>query len=630
MNPTRDEDSFDESKNNLTPDEKAIESTLIDLEKKGDSDEHDDELDIEEERKDTTDYSTFSKDDFIKKAEELIFSTNIKEAHDTFKKIRLLFDDLVKADRTVLIKEWADAGNDVREFKPPYDEKKDKFYKVYASFLEKRAEEKRLAEEEKQKNLKAKRKLIEELKELSTKDETETIFSEVLEIQKKWRQIRTIPRQHMQELWDNYRFYLDKFYDNHSINNELKEKDRQKNLEFKIELLKRVDLLKEEKSIKKTHILLNKYHEEFRNTGPVPSKEMSEDIWKRFKEASDEVLKIKRDQLDSIKAKRNQNYELKKLLCEKVETINQVPIESIKLWKEKADEIAIIFNEWKTIGPVPESVNDQIWKRFRDAQNIFNHNRKVYFDQLNKGKDINLKMKTELCEKAEKIAESTQFDSGAKELISLQEKWKSIGPVSENMNEKIWLRFRTACDKFFNQRNEFYKHKNVEEKTNQTEKETIINSIQQLLESEDVSYVFEELRKLQLQWNQIGYVPIKVKQDLAQNYSKAVDALYKKFKQASEENKQLRVKEHFELLASSPNGADKLKHEERQLLDKIRMLKENVETLNNNIGFFAKSKKADEFKLQIEQKINTANSQIEKLQADLKVLRTLKIVDNRK
>jgi hypothetical protein len=239
-------------------------------------------------------------------------------------------------------------------------------------------------------------------------------------------------------------------------------------------------------------------------------------------------------------------------------------------------------------------------------------------------------MKIELCEKAEKISESTQFDSGAKELISLQEKWKSIGPVSENMNEKIWLRFRTACDKFFNQRNEFYKHKNVEEKTNQTEKETIINSIQQLLDSEDVSYVFEELRKLQLQWNQIGYVPIKVKQDLAQNYSKAVDALYKKFKQASEENKQLRVKEHFELLASSPNGADKLKHEERQLLDKIRLLKENVETLNNNIGFFAKSKKADEFKLQIEQKINTANSQIEKLQADLKVLRTLKSADNRK
>ncbi len=604
--------------------EEALQKTIVSLEQIGDSEDHDEFADAEEEKRDLTDYSGFTKADFLAKAEQLIYHPNIKEAHDIFKKIRILFDDAIKAERVVQVKEWADAGNEVREFKPPYDELKEKFYKVYTTFLEKRAEEKRLAEEEKQKNLQSKRKIIERLKELATQDETEGIFKEVLDLQKSWKQIRTVPREHMQELWENYRYYLDKFYDNHAINNELKEKDRQKNLEHKIELIKKVTMLYEEKSIKKAHILLNKYHEEFKNAGPVPGKEVAEDIWKRFKEASDKVLGEKRAQLELIKAKRNENLELKKVLCEKVEHINQLPINSPKLWKEKGEEIAAIFAEWKTIGPVPESVNDQIWKRFREAQNIFNHNKKAYFDQLNSGKDKNLELKTALCEEAEKISESNQFDATSKHLISLQEKWKSIGPVPESKNEAIWARFRAACDKFFKRKEEFYKEKNAGEKENLAAKERIIEAVQEASNLENSADAFAQLKKLQQEWMSIGFVPIKQKADLQNRYSKAIDLIYKKFKQSADENKALRVKEHYELLSTSPNGDDKLKHEERIINDKMRMLKEDVATLRNNIEFFAKSKNADALRKQIEQKIESASHQISKLQEELKVLRSFK------
>jgi hypothetical protein len=604
--------------------ERVLETQIVHLEKKGDSEDHDEFAEIEEEKRDQTDYSGYSKADFVKKAEELISHPNIKEAHDIFKKIRVLFDDAIKADRIVLVKEWADAGHDVREFKPPYDEAKEKFYKIYTSFLEKRAEEKKQAEEEKQKNYLAKKKIIERLKTLSSQDETESIFKEVGELQKQWKQIRTVPREHMQELWENYRYNLDKFYDNHAINNELKERDRQKNLEIKIELIKKVAQLNEEKSIKKAHILLNKYHEEFKNTGPVPGKDVAEDIWKRFKEASDHVLNEKRDQLELIKSKRNENLELKKVLCEKVEQINQIPITSPKVWKEKSDEIVQIFAEWKTIGPVPESSNDQIWKRFREAQNIFNHNKKAYFDQLNSGKDKNLELKTALCVEAEKVAESTQFDVTSKHLIALQEKWKSIGPVPENKNELIWSRFRAACDKFFKRKDEFYKEKNAGEKDNLVAKEKLIAEAEKLHEIEDSTQAFEKLRKLQQEWLSIGFVPIKAKNDLQTRYSKAVDAVYKKFKQSADENKALRTREHYEMLASAPNGEDKMKYEERAINDKLRMLRDDVETLKNNIEFFAKSKNADALRKQIEQKIETAGHQISKLQEELKVLRSYK------
>lgn len=604
--------------------EKALESKLVHLEQKGDSEEHDEFAEADEEKRDQTDYSGYGKTDFLHKAEQLIDFPNIKEAHDIFKKIRVLFDDLIKAERAVLVKEWADAGHEVREFKPPYDEVKEKFYKAYTNFLEKRAEEKRRAEEEKQKNYQAKKAIIERLKALSSEDETESVFKEVLELQKEWRQIRTVPREYMQELWENYRFYLDKFYDNHAINNELKEKDRQKNLEIKIELIKKVDALNEETSIKKAHILLNKYHEEYKNTGPVAGKDVSDEIWKRFKEASDKVLNDKRQQLEQIKARRNENLELKKLLCEKVEHINTLPHTTPKQWKDRGEEVSAIFAEWKTIGPVPESVNDQIWRRFREAQNVFNHNKRQFFDQLNSGKDKNLELKTALCEEAEKLSESTQYDATSKYLIALQEKWRSIGPVPDHMNEKIWARFRTACDVFFKRKDEFYKQKNAGEKENQTIKERIIKDVVALQGMEDSVTAFEQLKKLQQEWMSVGFVPIRVKNELQHKYSTAVDVIYKKFKKSADESKSMRMKEHFELLSTAPNGDDKLRHEERIINDKLRMLREDAATLKNNIEFFAKSKNADALKKQIEKKIELANQQIARLQEELKVLRTFR------
>lgn len=603
-----------------------LNTTISNLEKKGDSEEHDELADVheEDEKKDTTDYSGYTKADFVKKAEELVFSPNLKEAHETFKKIRILFDDAIKADRVLQIKEWADAGHEVRDFKPPYDEHKEAFYKAYTRFLEKRADEKRLAEEEKKKNLNAKKAILDRLRELTSNDETEKAFDEVRELQKQWRQIRTVPRANMQELWDNYRFLLEKFYDNHTINRELKELDREKNLEAKIDLIKKVSLLQEEKSIKKTYILLNKYHEDFKNTGPVSNKDVAEDIWKRFKEASDKVLNEKKAILDDIKAKRNENLELKKVLCEKIELINQVPIENAKVWKEKTEEVNAIFNEWKTIGPVPESVNDQIWKRFREAQNHFNHAKKAFFDKLNSGRDENLKAKTKLCEEVEKLIDSPQFDVASKKIIAFQEQWRNIGPVPEKMNDAIWSRFRQACDAFFNKKDAFYKEKNAGEKENLAAKEAVIEKVKALTDNEDSTFVFQELRKLQQEWMAIGFVPFKAKNELQTNYNKAVDAIYKKHKQAAEDNKQFRMKEHYEMLSTAPNGDDKLRHEERHLNDKLRGLREDVETLKNNIEFFAKSKNADAYRQQIEQKIISATQQIAKLSEELKVLRSFK------
>lgn len=605
---------------NLTDSESVIES----LTKQGDDTEEENDLsDDEDSQRDKTDYSSFSKEDFVNKANDLIHATEIREAHETFKKMRILFDDIIRKEREVMLKQFVADGNEARDFRPMADEHKNRFYQAYQKFLERRAAEKARAEEEKLKNLKAKKEILEKIKAIADQDESDGSLNELKELQRQWKQIRMIPKEHMQPLWESYRFALDTFYDKLSINNELKELDRQKNLEFKIELCKKVNALLEEKSIKKSHILLNKFHEDFKNTGPVP-KEFSEEIWKRFKEASDEVIEQKKQQLEVVKEKRKENLSLKIVLCEKAEQLCEIPAESPKVWNERTLNLSSLFDEWKKIGPVPESNSDQIWRRFREAQQKFYDTKKAYFGKLNESKENNLLQKRAICEEAEKIANSTDFDRTTLRLIQLQEKWKSIGPVPEKYSDEIWKKFRAACDSFFKRKEGHFKEKNDAENENLKAKQAIIEKVNKLKELSEAGEALQQLRNIQKEWNAIGFVPQKNKNQINKQYSDLVEFVYNKFNVSVEEMKQSRQKEHYETIAGMPDASDRLWKEEKRVADRIKTLNSEIETLNNNIEFFASSKGAEKLKLQVQEKIDALSSQISKLKEEIKVIRSFK------
>lgn len=583
------------------------------------SDQEDEETII-----DRTDYSNFSKNDFVVKAKELIFHTNIKEAHDSFKKMRILFDDIIKKEREQLLQTFVAEGNEPKDFRVPVDEVKVEFYTLYTKLLERRTEEKQRAEEEKVKNLKLKKEILEKIRILTESEESENSLNELKKLQQEWKQIRTIPKEQMEELWDSYRFLLDKFYDNLSIFNELKDLDRQKNLEAKIELTKKMGELIEEKSIKHNHIILNKLHEEFKNIGPVP-KEYSEEVWQRFKAASDKVIEKNRMMVDEIKEKRKVNLELKAIICEKAEQIAALNYKTPKEWNQKSTENEALFEEWKAIGPVPEYISDQIWKRYREAQNTFYKNRKEFYAGMNSDKEKNYTLKLQICEKAEKISESTDYERTAIELMQLQEKWKTIGPVPEKQSAEIWTRFRAACDAFFKRREINRSAAKEEEQANLAVKEGILEKLQLLNDSENdkKEEVFEQLRSLQKEWSKIGFVPKAKFHTINTKYEKLTDSILKKHKLSSDEFKQGRLKEHLEMLAQQPNGKFALKNEERKISDRIKTLSSEIQTFENNIGFFANSKGADALKKQFEDKINSTQAQIKKLEGELKILRSI-------
>ena len=286
-----------------------------------------------------------------------------------------------------------------------------------------REEEKKRVEDEKKKNLARKEALIAKLETILVSDETLQTIAQVKEIQKEWKSIRVLPKEAVSSLWDRYNVLLNSFYDNHGINIELKELDRQKNLESKIELTKKVETLKGEKSLKRSFIMLNKLHEEFKNIGPVPH-ESREPIWQAFKMASDAVYEDKRKLYEELEAAKEGNLAKKIILSEKADLLNAVAPKDLKGWNDKAKAFDELFAEWKKIGPVPKSNKDAVWIQFNGVRNDFFTGRKAFFKELNAARNQNLKTKEVLCEKAEAFKESKDWATTGKAMIALQADWK--------------------------------------------------------------------------------------------------------------------------------------------------------------------------------------------------------------
>ncbi len=575
-----------------------------------------------EDHEEDADLKLLNKEQLIEAIEKASREDDLREAARIAKEIRSLLDKIFTEEYESALAAFLEAGNEKDDFQMKPDELRTRFQEAYRRIQQRRTEARQRIEEEKLKNLEAKRRILTQLKELTETDETADSLEKAKELQTEWKKIRVVPMEFNQELWDSYRFYLDKFYDNLSINNELKDLDRKKNLETKIELCKKVDQLQEESSIKKAMNLLNKYHDEWKHTGPVP-KEFNEEIWQRFKAASDKIYEQKKAQLDEIQEARGKNLELKTALVARLEQIATLLYEKPKEWIDHTQSIASLFEEWKKVGPVPKEHNESIWNQFKELRNHFYRQKNNFFRQLNKDKNDNLRLKTELCEKAEALQDSEDWTKSTNELIRLQGEWKKAGPVPEKVSDEIWKRFRAACDHFFARKEEHFKGQKNEQETNLQTKRGLIDRLKELQGSEEMEAVFKELKEIQKTWSQTGFVPMKFKNDLQKEYSELADALYKKFRRNADEMNEVRQKEHYEEIAALPDGQKKLQFEERRIREKIRFLRSDIETLENNIGFFSNSKTAGALIQGIKEKIEKTNQQIQKLEKELKLLKKM-------
>jgi hypothetical protein len=390
-------------------------------------------------------------------------------------------------------------------------------------------------------------------------------------------------------------------------------------MELKIELCEKTEELLLEKSVVKSFKLLQKYHDQWREIGPAPS-EHREDLWERFKASTHKINQRRKEHYKELQEEQEKNYEAKVAMCEKAEELLQELPTTLKTWNQQTDKMNGLLKLWKTIGRANRQQNDEIWARFKSSLDQFFKAKREFFSKLKEQQENNYNLKLDLCAQAEALKDSEDWNTATKTLINLQKEWKEIGPVSRRNADKIWKRFRSACDHFFNHKKDHFKNIHGEEDENLKLKQALVEEINNYKISKDKSANLEALKAFQSKWMEIGFVPFKMKDKIQTDYREAIDQLIDKMDINKQELSASGFQNKVEMLKSAPDAGRRLSKERGFISGKIKSLQEDLQVLENNIGFFSSSKQSNLLKLEFEKKIEKAKKEIDGLKDKLRIL----------
>jgi len=562
-------------------------------------------------------YHDLGKADLVKKLEEAL-AEDVETVKNKVRNIKEVYIQLGKDEYRHKLEQFVEDGGLKQDFHPAHDPLDDKFFGLLDKFEEKKTDVKKKKEQLLHDNLEQKRQVIEELKALLEKDENVSVlFKTMLTLQEKWRSIGFVPTQFSDDLWKNYQFYRDKFYDKLKMSKELRELDQRKNFELKKEICEKAEDLLVEKSINRALDQLNILKEKWKSIGPAP-KESNEQIWERFKSCCDKMFERRREHVLKLEGMQAENLANKILLCEMMEAILDMPHTNRKQWLQANDKVASLMTDWKKTGYTSKKVNEDIWKRFKEARDTFFHNKEIFFKGIHEAEINNLHLKTDLCTQAESLKDNTDWKTTTDMFIKLQNQWKNIGAVPQKQSNKIWHRFRDACDAFFNNKKEHFAGFEEKQAENMRLKEELIAKIEQFQPSENATENIEQLKQFQSEWLTIDHVPIKFKEKINDRYRKALDKQFDSIKLSAAERSMVLNLAKAGVLKETPKGREKLKYMKGDMRDKIHSMESEIALWENNIGFFGKSKNADKLKLEFQQKIDKAKEEIKNLKAALK------------
>lgn len=578
------------------------------------SDEEDDEVETE------YDFSNCNKLELIEILEETVQDADVVKIKDKVVAVKSNFLRICREERDKEMEQFILDGGDAESYEHVEDPLEIRFKAAFNIFRNNKLKYNETLEAQKLVNLQQKREILDELQQLISSEETlKKTYDEFRALQDRWKEIGQVPATEITNVWNNYHFWVEKFYDKVKINRELRDLDLKKNLEAKIELCEKTEALLEEKSVTKAFKLLQKYHDEWKEIGPVPQ-EKKDEIWDRFKNATDRINQVRREHYSKIQEEQQGNYDAKVAICVKIEELLNDSINSIGAWQKKSNDVNELFKLWKTIGPAQKKLNDEIWARFKGSMDAFFNNKKEFFSRLKEQQLENYNKKLQLCIEAEALADSKEWKKATDRIKKLQEEWKTIGPVPKRHSDKIWKRFRSACDAFFTSKSEHFSGvKGVEEENLRLKKE-LLERIKAYELKKERSENMEAIKAFQREWMAIGYVPMKQKAALQDEYRKAIDALFDKMKINENELSTAEYRNMVEGLKDDPESRDKVRRERNVLTNKITKLREEIVVLENNIGFFSNSKQSEIMKAEYEKKINRAKNDVKVLEAKLKIL----------
>ena len=532
--------------------------------------------------------------------------------------LKTTFYKLHLAERDAQTKEYLEKGGDPEKFVLLPDDTEEAFKAEMQIIKEKRAKIFLEQEEEKQENLAKKLEIIEKIKAMATSpEEANQSYNDFKTLQQEWKDIKTVPADKANELWRNYQLYVEQFYDLLKLNSEAREYDFKKNLEAKTALCEAAEKLDEEPDVISAFHQLQDLHQQYREIGPV-AKKLREQIWSRFKAASTVINKKHQQYFEEIRSKEEKNLEQKTALCEKLEAIDLDAIKTAAQWETTTKEVIAMQQEWREIGFAPQKMNVKIFERFRTINDVFFSKKAAFFKELKSQYSSNLEKKQELVKKAQELADSTDWKKTGDKIIALQKEWKTVGVVPRKQGELLWKDFLDACNKFFEARNKANAGTRNTEHSNLAKKHEVVAKLKDLLEN-PVENVQQALQKLTEEYNSIGHVPFKEKDNIYKEYHEVLDKIYKDLHISNAKRRLDNFKNNLKNVAEK--GSDALDNERGRLLRRYDQLRSDITTYENNLGFLnAASKKGNSLVEEMNRKVQKLKDELELVKNKIKAI----------
>jgi len=565
-------------------------------------------------------YATLSEVELINELRTLLEIEDFESVREDIDAIKINFFRLYKASIDAQKTAFLEAGGKLEDFKAESDPYELDLRNLLKKYQDKRNEHNKRSEEAKEDNLRKKYEIIEEIKALiNNKESINKTFQDFRELQNNWREIGSVPQAKLKDLWDTYHHHVENFYDFIKINKELRDLDLKKNLEAKMDICEKAEELLVEPSIIKAFNVLQKYHEQWREVGPVP-RDKKDELWERFKAATSIINKKHQDYFEGRKSEQKKNLDAKVALCEKVEEIANMEIESHRDWDEKSKELIELQKVWRTIGFAPKKDNNKIYERFRLASDKFFDRKREFYNQNKEEQNSNFQLKTDLCVQAEALKDSTDWKKTADEFIAIQRAWKEIGPVPRKYSDTIWKRFRAACDYFFENKAKHFSSIDTEQLENLRLKKELLEEVKQFELTGDDGADLDKLKDFQRRFTEIGHVPFREKDAIQNDFREVINKHFDALRVDEKRRNLMKFKNKVANNSSTGKGLSKNRFEREKYMTKLKQLETDLALLDNNIGFFANTKNASALIDDVNQKIAGTKEKIEFLKEKIRIM----------
>ena len=545
------------------------------------------------------DYSSLTKSELVDALVGLL-DEPIDSVRDAVSQIKMAFYAIRKAEIEAEKAEFLAKGNEEAAFAAAEDTEEARLKDVLGQLKEKRAEYNNAQEALRMQNLERKRAIIDEIKAIAVDpDSVNKQYNRVQQLQQEFKSIGEVPATDATELWKDYQQAAESFYDLLKINKELRDYDFKKNLEIKQQLCADAETLAEKDDVVLAFRRLQELHNQWRETGPV-AKELREELWNKFKDASSVINKKYQAFFEDRKSKEKENETAKVAICEKLESLDLSGLKTYLSWDDATKAVIALQEEWKKLGFASRKVNADLFARFRKSCDDFFAKKAEFFKTMKEELSVNLQKKIALCEKAEALKDSTDWKKTSDQLVALQKEWKTIGAVAKKQSDAVWKRFITACDAFFEAKNKQTSSTRKVEHDNLKAKKEIIAAINAVLSDETETEGGKKVRELMKKWQEVGHVPFKEKDKIYTEYKEAIDKAFEKF-----DMKEVKAAlSNYENSISQMTDKDKIYREREYLVRSYEQKRNELKTFENNMGFFnATSKNGNSMLKEMERRI---------------------------